>query len=316
MFAWKEARRPILALAPMAGVTESAFRQIVKGLAPETILYSEFVSTDAIHFGSKKTEKMLKFDSKIEKPLIVQIFGRNTKRIKKACKAIEEMGADGIDINMGCPATKIVASAHGSALLREPDLAAEIVSVASRAVKTPVSVKTRLGWESSDSLIPFCKNLEEAGATCIAVHGRTYRQKFKGGSDWEPIYELKKHLKIPVIGNGDIHTVDDAMEKLGNLDGVMIGRAAMGNPWLMRDVVESLRSGKKNESGWMAFEEKIPVILKHLELSVAQKGEEYGIIEMRKHLSQYVRGFEGAKEMRIRLMDAESFDDIKALIAS
>ncbi len=316
MFSWHSIPRPLLALAPMAGVTESAFRQIVKELAPETILYSEFISTDAIHFGSKKTERMLIFDPKIEKPLIVQIFGRDLKRIKKACKAIEKMGADGIDINMGCPATKIVASAHGSALIREPELAAEIVSAVSQTVKIPVSVKTRLGWENSDSLIPFCQKLEEAGAACIAVHGRTYKEKFKGASNWEPIYKLKDNLKIPVIGNGDIKSVDDATQKLGNLDGVMIGRAAMGNPWLMRDVAEAFKLGKKTEVHQMTFEEKIPVILKHLELSVAQKGGEYGIIEMRKHLAQYVRGFDGAREMRMRLMDSSSFDEIKALIAS
>lgn len=316
MLTWNTTPRPILALAPMAGVTESAFRQIVKELAPQTILYSEFVSTDAIHFGSKKTERMLEFDTKIEHPLIVQIFGRDLERIKKACKAIEEMGADGIDINMGCPATKIVASSHGSALIREPELAAEIVNAVSQTVKIPASVKTRLGWENSDSLIPFCKKLEEAGASCIAVHGRTYKEKFKGSSDWEPIYELKKHLKIPVIGNGDIKSVDDAISKLKNLDGVMIGRAAMGNPWLMRDVSESLMSGKKCRASQMTFEEKIPVILRHLELSVEQKGEEYGIKEARKHLAQYIRGFDGAKEMRMKIMEMKSLDEIKALIAS
>ena len=203
-FSWQSTSRPIVALAPMAGVTDASYRQIIKRVAPEVIVYTEFLSTDAIHYGASKTMDMIHFDPEKECPFIVQVFGKKPEHFLSAAKIIEEMGADGIDINMGCPAAKVVSSCHGSALIRNADLAAELVYATKREVSIPVSVKTRLGWETTETLIPFCQKLVEAGADALAIHGRTYHEKFSGGANWEPMYELKKNVSVPVIGNGDI----------------------------------------------------------------------------------------------------------------
>jgi tRNA-dihydrouridine synthase B len=249
------------------------------------------------------------------------------------------MGADGIDINMGCPAAKVVSSCHGSALIREPGLAGELVHATKKAVSIPVSVKTRLGWDSKQTLIPFCQRLVEAGADALAIHGRRYCDKFGGKADWDPIYELKRHISVPVLGNGDIFSAKDAVEKIGNLDGVMIGRGTFGNPWLMRDVVDALisRSDANEREGvpWHAsiesfdtnaygvptvsrltFEEKIPLILHHCELAIRHKGEKRGMLEMRRHFSSYVKGFDGARDMREKLVRVETFDDAKAILTA
>jgi tRNA-dihydrouridine synthase B len=329
MFCWNTAKKPLVALAPMAGVTDASYRQCIKGLAPEVIVFTEFLSSDALHFGSEKTLKMLQFDPSLERPFIVQVFGSNRDHFISTCKIIEEIGADGIDINMGCPAARVVSSCHGSALIRKVELAQDLVAAAASAVKIPVSVKTRLGWDTAESLIPFCQKLVEAGAAALSIHGRTYKQKFSGEADWQPIYELKKHMSVPVLGNGDISSVEDAMEKIGNLDGVMIGRGTMGNPWLMKDVSDALKRHSSIDPNHLSsdeqrvtsdvgltFEEKIPFILKHCELAVRCKGEKRGIIEMRKHFAGYVKGFEGAKEMRMRLMGTESFLDVTRVLTN
>jgi len=321
-FSWQTTPRPIIALAPMAGVTDASYRQIIKSLAPQIILYSEFLSTDAIHYGAKKTMQMLHFDPELEQPFIVQIFGKKPEHFLSAAKIVEEMGADGIDINMGCPAARVTSSCHGSALMREPALAAELVAATKEAVSIPVSVKTRLGWDSSEELIPFCVQLVAAGADALAIHGRTYQQKYKSIADWEPIYELKKQVNIPVIGNGDITCAQDAVEKLGNLDGVMIGRGTFGNPWLMKDICDVLRdqgSGARDQGSVatidrLTFQEKIPLILEHCELAVRIKGERRGMLEMRKHLAHYVKGIEGAKELRAKLVRVESLDEVATLL--
>ena len=317
-FSWHTTARPILALAPMAGVTDESYRQLIKRLAPETIVYTEFLSSDAIAYGAKKTLDMLKFDPSIERPFIVQIFGADPKKFLDACKVIEQMGADGIDINMGCPAAKIVSSCYGSALIRSPELAAELVAAATGAVNIPVSVKTRLGWECADTLIPFCKKLEAAGAKAFAIHGRTYKGKFTGAADWEPTYALKKEVSVPVIGNGDVNSAEDALEMLKNLDGVMVGRGTFGNPWIMREIQDALKTGKLPERRELNSDEKkevfkgrVPFILEHCSLSVRAKGERRGVLEMRRHLSSYVKGFDGAKELRTKILKLERLEEVK-----
>ncbi|HLD71152.1 MAG TPA: tRNA-dihydrouridine synthase [Candidatus Peribacteraceae bacterium] len=320
-FSWNAAPRPIVALAPMAGVTDASYRQLIKQIAPEVVVYTEFLSTDAIHYGARKTMELLEFDPSIERPYIVQVFGKDPDHFLSAAKVIEELGADGIDINMGCPAAKVVSSCHGSALIRDPDLAARLVEATVKAVSIPVSVKTRLGWETIDTLIPFCKRLVDAGAQALAIHGRRYHDKFSGAANWDPIYELKRHVSVPVIGNGDIATAADAVAKIGNLDGVMVGRGTFGNPWVMRDIVDALKNrnveidhGSISPSAPKTFAEKIPWILEHCELAVRIKGEKRGMLEMRRHLASYVKGVDGAKEMRERLVRAERIDDVKAVL--
>lgn len=317
-FSWSTTPRPILALAPMAGVTDGSYRQLIKKLAPETIVYTEFLSTDAVHFGAKKTMSMIDFDPEIECPFIVQVFGKEPEHFLSAAKVIEQMGADGIDINMGCPAAKVVSSCHGSALIRNPELAKELVYATKKAVSIPVSVKTRLGWDSEDTLIPFCRGLIEAGADALAIHGRTYNDKFSGAARWDPIYELKKAVNVPVIGNGDVSNAKDAVAKIGNLDGVMVGRATFGNPWVMRDIADALYRNQIGEPRvqTIPFQDKIPFILEHCELAVKVKGETRGMLEMRRHLASYVKGVDGASEMRARLVRVEKIEDVKAVLCS
>ena len=320
-FTWENTPRPIVALAPMAGVTDASYRQLIKSIAPDTVVYTEFLSTDAIHYGAKKTMSMISFDPVKEFPFIVQVFGKDPEHFLSAAKIIEDMGADGIDINMGCPAAKVVSSCHGSALIRKPELAQELVHATKKAVSIPVSVKTRLGWETDETLIPFCQKLVEAGAEALAIHGRTYHEKFSGQANWDPIYELKKAVSVPVLGNGDIFTAQDALEKVGNLDGVMVGRGTYGNPWVMADVHKALQAkqagkeySKKPTVETMSFADKIPFILHHCELAVATKGERRGMMEMRKHLSSYIKGIDGAREMRTKLVRVESIAEVKAVL--
>lgn len=324
---WQTLARPLLALAPMAGITDASYRQLIKRVEPSTLLYTEFLSTDAISFGAEKTLSMLSFDPAIERPFIVQIFGADPDHFLKACRIIERMGADGIDINMGCPAAKIVSSCYGSALMRNPDLAARLVESAVKAVSIPISVKTRLGWDSTDALIPFCKKLIDAGASALAVHGRRYTDKFSGAADWEPIYALKREVSVPVIGNGDIASVADVLKKIGPLDGVMVGRGTFGNPWLMRDIATALARRKAGETDEailvsmkepetpeqrsLRFRSRIPFILEHCALAIAMKGERRGVLEMRRHLSSYVKGFDGAKERRARLLTATTMREVE-----
>lgn len=315
-FSWSTTPRPIIALAPMAGVTDASYRQLIKRIEPRTIVYTEFLSTDALAFGSKKTLDMLSYDPALERPFIVQVFGHDPQHFLEASKIIEQMGADGIDINMGCPAAKVVSSCHGAALIQKPELAAELVHAAVKAVSIPVSVKTRLGWNTSDTLIPFCKALEAAGARAFAIHGRTYHEKFSGKAHWEAIYELKNNVSVPVIGNGDVASAQDALDKIGNLDGVMVGRGTFGNPWVMQDIADALanRQIQTPTVQRLSFEQKVPVILEHCELAVRIKGERTGMLEMRRHLSSYVKGFDGASDMRQKLVRVETLDEAKAIL--
>ena len=311
----------MVALAPMAGVTDASYRQLIKMLAPSAIVYSEFLSTDALHFGARKTMRMLHFDPALERPFIVQVFGKKPEHFLSAAKVVEEMGADGIDINMGCPAGKVVSSCHGSALMRDPALAVELVRAVKEAVHIPVSVKTRLGWESSDALLSFCSKLVEAGADALAIHGRTYKQKFSGEANWAPIYELKKHVSVPVLGNGDIKTAADAVQKLQNLDGVMVGRGTFGNPWLLRDIVEAFAHASDGSAlvptiDRLTTHEKIPTMLQHAELAVRVKGEERGMREMRRHFCSYIKGFAGAAELRAKLVRVETLAEAKEILNS
>jgi len=310
-FSWKETKKPLLALAPMAGYTDSAYRLLVKELAPSTIVFSEFVSSDALHYGSKKTEQMLRF-SDAEQPFVAQIFGKRPEHFAEGAKVVESLGAAGVDINMGCPARKVVSSDHGSALLKNPKLAAEIVAATIAAVKIPVSVKMRLGTNDDSGLLDFVRVIEEAGAELITIHGRTAKQMYTGTADYTPIYEAKKAVSIPVIGNGDIDSAASFHKKIGNLDGLMVGRATMSNPWVMQEIEKSLVG--EDFSPPQNLAEKMPVILRHCQLMVELKGEKIGMREMRKFLAGYVRGEAGAREARQRLVLVETLAEAKNIL--
>ncbi|MDD4351539.1 MAG: tRNA-dihydrouridine synthase [Candidatus Gracilibacteria bacterium] len=297
---WHSKKKPLIFLAPMSGVTDSPFRRIVKELNPEVLCVSEFISTDGLKYGNEKTKRYLEFHQE-EQPLIVQIFGKNPKSFQKAAKMIEDSGASAIDLNMGCPARKVVSSFHGAALSKDPELAFSLVRATKEASKLPLSVKIRLGWDSKDQLEEFALGLQEAGAELLTVHGRTAKQAYGGKADWEPIYKLKNKLKIPVIGNGDLKSLQEGFEKIQNLDGFMIGRAAFGNPWIFSDKELSL-------------EEKIPTILRHCQYSIEFYGEKWGMISMRKHLLAYAKGFTGARELRIKLQTVERLEEVEKLL--
>ncbi len=189
-------------------------------------------------------------------------------------------------------------------------------------MKIPVSVKTRLGWDTHETLIPFCQKMVEAGASALSIHGRRYHENSPAKPTGIRSTNSRKNISVPVIGNGDIASAQDAVEKIGNLDGVMVGRGTFGNPWVMREIVDALRNGKAPvkrewtpEEKLEALPQKVPFILEHCELSVRIKGEKRGVLEMRRHLSSYVKGFDGAKELRIKVLTMEKFDDVKAALA-
>ncbi len=303
-FSWDSEKKPILALAPMEGYTDSAFRQLIKKYIPEVICFTEFTSADALKYNSKVSFKKIKF-AKTEKPLIVQLFGKKPEHFIEAAKLVEESGAAGIDINMGCPAKKVIGSQHGSALLKNPELAAEIVHTVVKNTNLPVSVKTRIGFNSYDKekLQSFCLKIEQAGAKLITIHGRTTKQGYGGKASWDPIYQIKEILNIYVIGNGDIDSPETAVKKLKNLDGIMVGRATFGNPLIMYHIYNKLHPENKNDR-------KLPdwhtLAKEHIELAVKSKGEKRAMLEMRKHLAVYIKGFPGAANYRSKLVRVET----------
>lgn len=316
---------PISALAPMDGYSDSPYRQIVKKVAPETVVFSEFYSADGL-VHSKDLQKKALTHATSEYPLIIQIFWKDPEKFKEAAKIIEWYGITGIDINMWCPAKKVVKSWHGSSLMINRDTAFKIVEEMANAVKIPISVKTRLGWEDHSLLVDFCKWLESAWANLITVHGRTYKQAFTGKADFTGIYNLKQHLSIPVICNGDVVDYEDGLEKIihpanredsrdiiatesstkefqpKNLDGFMIGRASFGNPWCFLP-------GNYEPTLWEILE----TMEVHGNLLWKWK-ERKGMMEARKHLVQYLHGFPGVKEYRTQLVHVESINDILKVI--
>jgi tRNA-dihydrouridine synthase B len=303
----------------MAGWTDSAFRQIIKKICPEIICFTELTSADAIIHKNKKTENMLKFD-KSEFPLIVQLFGKNEEYFLEAGKQIEKLGAAGIDINMGCPAKKIIKSNYGSGLLNNPEEAFKIVNKLSKNLKIPVSVKMRTGFDQYDekSFIEFVKRIESAGAKLITIHGRTKKQAYSGKSDWDPIYLAKKHLKIPVIGNGDIDSAKTAKQRLASqkygvtLDGIMVGRASAGNPWILGEIYAKLHN--KKYTAPKSIKQKLPLIIDHFNLCLRTQGQIVGLLEMKKHLGAYLKGFESSSKYRQNIMQAKKPETVLEIL--
>jgi len=314
MFRWAEIKKPFFCLAPMEGYTDSAYRRLIKSVSPEVICYTEFTSADGLKYGSSRSFQKIEFTEE-EKPLIVQVFGQKVEHFVEVAKVIESMGAAGIDINMGCPSKKVVGSCHGSALFKHPALAQEIVHEMQKVVDIDVSVKMRVGFDHYDEaeFLSFIKGLEAAGLKALAIHGRTTKQAYTGLANWDPVYLAKEHLSIPVIGNGDITSGKVAAEKLKNLDGLMVGRASFGNPWIFKEIMSYLNGEEYTAPTNLV--DKIPVILRQTQFSVEHKGEKVGIMEMRKHLANYIKGVPGAAEYRFRLVRVETFKDVQAILA-
>ncbi|MEK7524165.1 MAG: tRNA-dihydrouridine synthase [Patescibacteria group bacterium] len=313
MFSWDSIPRPILALAPMAGYTDSSYRQLVKEVCPSVVCFTEFTNVDGILHGNEATMRQVSFDPNKERPIVAQIFGRKPENFRKAAAVLTKLGVDAIDINMGCPAKKIVSSDHGSALLKNPSLSEEIVRATVEGTHLPVSIKMRIGTScyDPDYFFSFAESMERAGAKLITIHGRTSKQMYSGLADWTPMYELKKILKIPVIGNGDIKNGKDAASKLKNLDGLMVGRGTFGNPWIFCEILAAF-AGKPYQAPTLL--EKLPTIARHLELSCQFKGEKWGILEMRKHLAWYIRGIPHASELRCKLVTVTSQKETMAIL--
>ncbi|MFC1482889.1 tRNA dihydrouridine synthase [Candidatus Margulisiibacteriota bacterium] len=296
---WKEIKKPIIGLAPMEGYTDSSFRRLCKEINPDIILYTEFNSADALHYKSEKSKKKFSFHQS-ELPLVAQIFGKHEESFITATKFVEDMGFSAIDINMGCPSKKVFRSNHGMALRKDHDHAFRLIEAVAQNTSLPVSVKTRLGLKDSSDLIDFCKGAEQAGADMICIHGRTYKEPYSGLADFDPIYELKNNLSIPVLGNGGITSIEDGMDKLGNLDGFLIGQASFGNPWVF------LPTDKQPKD----FKEKISIIKKHAQYLIEDKGQKKAMLEIRKHLLAYVKGLRDARKWRRQLIHVTSLQEV------
>ena len=302
-------------LAPMDGYTDSAYRQVVKKINPNVYCVTEFYSADWIVYSKYLADSVLNH-AKSENPLIVQIFGKNPENFVKAAKIIEKYDIAWIDVNMWCPARKVVKSGHWSWLLINEELAFQIISDLNNATRLPISVKTRLWMEDNENLINFVKWLEKAWASLVTVHWRTAKQAYTWTANLDPIYELKKHVKIPIICNWDIQNYADWLAKVHDLDWFMIGRASFGNPWCFateRDFI----SWKWKFIDWKYFptlEEILEMMVFHAEKLTSTKWEKKWCLEIRKHLVLYLKNFPWVKAFRKKLVTVENLGDVKNVI--
>ncbi len=291
----------------MAGITNLAFRTICRenscGLA-----YSEMISINGIHYDSKNTFKLLE-TNEYDRPLAIQLFGHDPKIFAEAIKKIDCDKFDIIDINMGCPAKKIIRNGDGSFLMDNPKLVYEIVTSCTKATNKPISVKIRKGFTNTNA-VQIAKIIEQAGASAICIHGRTAKQEYSGQADWQIISQIKKNVSIPVIGNGDIKNPLDAKKMLEqtNCDAIMIGRASLGNPWIFKQIEEYLKTGLEDFSP--SAIEKINTAKKHLTLL----NQTQNVVEMRKHLSWYTKKFHNASYIRCEINKCKTYHEFENLL--
>lgn len=300
-------------LAPMAGVTDLPFRLLCREQGAG-LLSMEMVSAKAVSFHNKNTEALMEI-AEGENPIALQLFGSDPHIMAETAREIEERPFDILDINMGCPVPKVVNNGEGSALMKEPEKVEAIVSGVVKAVSKPVTVKIRKGFDENHiNAVEIAKIIESAGAAAVAVHGRTREQYYSGEADWEIIRRVKEAVSIPVIGNGDVTSPFRAKQMLEETgcDGVMIGRAARGNPWIFRETAEYLETG--TVLARPSRQEVKEMILRHCELQLRYKGEYTGIREMRKHVAWYTAGYPHSAKLRGRINEIESMDALKALL--
>ena len=305
----------IYILGPMAGVTDLPFRLLCREQGAG-LLCMEMVSAKAILYNNRNTEQLLTIHPD-EKPVSLQLFGSDPKIMSEMAKRIEERPFAILDINMGCPVPKVVKNGEGSALMKEPKLVYEIVSAIVKAIEKPVTVKIRKGFDDDHvNAVEIAKIIEEAGASAVAVHGRTREQYYSGNADWDIIRQVKEAVSIPVIGNGDVTSPQKAaaLQEQTGCDGVMIARGAEGNPWIFSEMIEYEKTGVVPPRP--DKDEVRNMMLRHARLQLDYKGEYQGIREMRKHVSWYTKGIPGAARLRERINAVESYEELENLLTS
>ena len=301
-------------LAPMEEVTDPPFRGICKEFGAD-ILISEFISSDALSREVEKSIKKMHFGES-ERPFGIQIFGHDEESLIAAAKIAESASPDFIDINWGCPVRKVVTKGAGSAILKDIPKMVRLTKAVVEAVTLPVTVKTRLGWEENDKpIVEAAEMLQDVGISAITIHGRTRAQMYGGKADWTLIGKVKNNprMTIPVIGNGDIDSAEKAVEfrQCYGVDAIMVGRAAIGNPWIFKQIKDYLQ-GKPPVLP--DYDERVRVCMRHLKLEMEWKGERSGILEMRKHYANYFKGIPHFKEKKIRLMSAMSYEECQNIL--
>lgn len=310
---WTKLKKPILALAPMAGITNAAFRLICRKCGAD-VVYSEMTSSDGLYFQGKKTLAMLKFDKR-EQPLVIQLFGKRPEMFPKAAQLVEQAGASGIDINFGCPARKVVGHGGGVTLMRNLDLCCQIIQAVTENTKLPVSVKIRStinDGRKKITALDFLKEIADLKVACVMIHGRSFEQGFAGPVDYQIIRDARKCFKGIILANGGITSPETAKELLDKTkaDGIGLARGTYGRPWLFRQIKDYLTAGKYDELTWP---EKKKIILEHANFALNTDGE-HGIIELRKHLLWYVKGLPQAKHLRQALVTVKTIGEIKNIL--
>lgn len=303
-----------LALAPMAGITDLPFRLICRRLGCGMTV-SEMVSAKGLLYKNVKTTEMLRIDDG-ERPTAIQLFGSVPAELAEAARMVEASGADMIDFNMGCPVPKIVNNGEGSALMKNPQLAHDILAAMVKAVKIPVTVKFRAGWDDANrNAVEIARAVEAAGVSAVAVHGRTRQQFYEGKADWSIIADVKQAVKVPVFGNGDIFTVADGLRMLEQTgcDGLMIGRGADGNPWLFTALAAALRGEPLPQPP--SLKERLAQASEHLSMLIDYKNEVVAVKEMRRHISAYLKGMPHAAEFRGRFHKVDTQEQFQQLLA-
>ena len=303
-----------LVLAPMAGITDLPFRVICRRLGCGMTV-SEMVSAKGLLYKNVKTTEMLRIEDS-ERPAAIQLFGSVPAELAEAAQMVEASGADIIDFNMGCPVPKIVNNGEGSALMKNPQLAYEVLAAMVAAVKIPVTVKFRAGWDDKHrNAVEIALAAERAGVAAVAVHGRTRQQFYEGKADWSIIREVKQAVKVPVFGNGDIFTVADGLRMLAEtgVDGLMIGRGADGNPWLFQKLKAALAGEPVPEAP--TLDARLDLAAEHLDMLIDFKGEHISVKEMRRHISAYLKGLPHAAEFRGRFHKVDTREEFRQLLA-
>lgn len=300
-------------LAPMAGVTDLPFRLLCKEQGAG-LLCMEMVSAKAIYYNNKNTETLMQIEPE-ERPVSLQLFGSDPVIMSEMAKRIEDRPFDILDINMGCPVPKVVNNGEGSALMKNPGLVRKIVTSVSKAIKKPLTVKIRKGFDENNiNAVEIAKIIEDSGAAAVAVHGRTRQQYYSGKADWDIIRQVKEAVSIPVIGNGDVDNPQKAKQLLEETgcDGIMVGRATEGNPWIFREISHYLDTGELLPHP--ALEEVKEMILRHARLQLEYKGEYTGMREMRKHVAWYTAGFPHSARLRGAVNEIESMEQLMVLL--